>query len=282
MQISSLSVMVGPPKCNLRCPYCISKMTYRLEREFPTLTTERLSLLTDAYIERSSGNRYGIITGKGEPTLAPMEEVGRVVRVLHDKGITPELQTNGTLLNQKNMGHWREQGLHTLALSCVSHLDVVNSRILSQDKVSWDLAAIIHQAREFGYLVRLTAVLTKGGIDSPDSFLAFMRWAKEAGAQQVTFRNMGKPRNLALAGSKRIAAWIDRNYVDPAFIVQGLRKIGEEGESWPWAYRFDVEGISVVVTDGMNPPEDGIVRHAVIQPDGHLYGSWDDPSDIII
>jgi hypothetical protein len=40
--------------------------------------------------------------------------------------------------------------------------------------------------------------------------------------------------------------------------------------------------MSVVVTDCMSPPKDRVVRHAVIQPDGHLYGSWDDPGHILI
>ena len=57
---------------------------------------------------------------------------------------------------------------------------------------------------------------------------------------------------------------------------------GIEKEPLPWALRFGYEGMSVVLTDHMNAPIKEHVRHAVIQPDGHLYGSWDDPSDIII
>ena len=70
---------------------------------------------------------------------------------------------------------------------------------------------------------------------------------------------------------------------DPEYFV--LRLLGERGQEqdgFPWARCFTCQGMSVVVTDCMSPPKDRVVRHAVIQPDGHLYGSWDDPGHILI
>jgi len=278
--------MAGPPKCNLACPYCVSKMSYRLRaKPGEPLTPERIAFLADRFLEvsgRRPGEKLsGIITGKGEPTLSPLRDIGQLIDVLSRKGFTTELQTNGTLLEREKLYYLKWLGLDTIALSCVSHLDAVNSRIMAAGRFSWDLGRVARTASDMGMLVRLTAILTKGGIDSPDSFLAFMNWAKETGVKQVTLRKMGEPRNLALPGSMRIANWIRKNYVDPDFIVTILREGATEMEPWPWALRFDYQGISVVITDHMTAPEKGIIRHGVIQPDGHLYGSWDDPKDII-
>ena len=114
-----------------------------------------------------------------------------------------------------------------------------------------------------------------------------MRWAQDAGAHQVTFRKMGEPRNLSLPGSKEVAQWIRSNYVNPQLVIDWLRERvaaghATEKDQWPWAVRFGFEGMSVVVTEHMTAPIKEEVRHGVVQPDGHLYGSWDDPADIII
>lgn len=283
----SLSLMAGPPKCNLVCPYCVSKMSYRLKaKPGEPLTPERIAFLADRFLEvsgRKPGEKLsGIITGKAEPTRAPMEEIGALIDILAQKDYIPELQTNGTLLTAENLRYWKEKGLDTVALSCVSHLDAVNSAIMAAGSFRWNLGGSARAASNIGLLVRLTTILTKGGIDSPDSFLAFMQWALKVGAQQVTLRKMGEPRNLALPGSMRIANWIRKNYVDPDFIVRILKVQAHELEPWPWALRFDYQGISVVITDHMTAPEKGVIRHGVIQPDGHLYGSWDEPKDIIV
>ena len=287
MEISTLTVMAWKGKkvgaCNLKCPYCISHMTHRIEPEGRSMIQpERIAFLADKYKRVCAGIPYGIISSKGETTLTEKEELGKIIEVLYESGLVPELQTNGTLLNPEKMGYWHGKGLNTIALSCVSHIDEVNSQIMSGGKIHWQLAPTIREARKIGLLVRLTAILTKGGIDSPDSLMAFMTWAMKAGAHQLTFRKMGEPRNLALPGSLRVAQWIRANQVDPNFAITMLREKGREKEPLPWALRFGYEGMSVVLTDHMNAPIKEHVRHAVIQPDGHLYGSWDDPSDIII
>jgi hypothetical protein len=140
----------------------------------------------------------------------------------------------------------------------------------------------VRQARDIGLLVRLTVIVAKGGVENLDAFLAFAQWAKETGAHQLTFRRMGEPRNLARPGSKEVAQWIREHFIEPDFIIQYLSEHGTPKDLLPWARQFTFEGMSVVVTDCMSPPKGEIARHAVIQPDGHLYLSWDDPGDIYI
>jgi hypothetical protein len=261
-------------------------MTYRLinKTEQP-VSSRRLRELMQKFREVSGcqpdEKLSGIITGKGEPLLASRQELGMLIQLLAQNNYTPELQTNGALLDEAGLIYFKEQGLATVALSCVSHSDEINSQIMAGGRVRWALGRAARQAADLGLLVRLTAILTRGGVDSPDGFLAFMRWAKEIGAKQVTLRKMGEPRNLALPGSMKIARWIRKNYVDPDFIVRILQARANELEPWPWAMRFDYKGISIVITDHLTAPGKGKVRHGVIQPDGHLYGSWDDPKDII-
>jgi molybdenum cofactor biosynthesis enzyme MoaA len=285
IEISSLSVMVGSPACNLRCPFCISKQTYRVETPSRcAVPLARIAFLADKFLRVCAGLPYGIITGKGEPTLVSTEALGDVIEVLYagGKGLIPELQTNGTLLDQDNLARWRAKGLNTVALSCVSHRDEVNSRILSDGTVQWKLDRVVHIARDLGLLVRVTLVTVKGGVDSKAELGAFLDWAERSGVHQLTFRRAGSPRQLGRPGSEAVGAWIEDNRVDPDFVLETLRERGQEQDPFPWARCFTYRGMSVVVTDCMNPPKERVVRHAVIQPDGHLYGSWDDPGHILI
>lgn len=292
MQLGSLSVMVGKNRkataCNLSCPFCISKQTHQVElsaaQAEELLPIKRISFLAEQAKHLFNGFRYGIITGKGEPTLAPDSRMIDVIELLYDggKGYIPELQTNGTQLTLEKMKDWHARGLNTVALSCVSHEDRVNSQMLSDGRVNWELGTIVRQARDCGLLVRLTVIVTKGGVDNLEAFLAFAQWAKEAGAHQLTFRRIGEPRDMARPGSESVASWIRTNRVEPRFMIDYLRQHGREKDPLPWAQWFTFEGMSVVITDHMNAPKDGVARHAVIMPDGHLYGSWDDRGDILI
>lgn len=285
LEISTLSVMVGTPACNLSCPYCISKQTFRVASPVKrSVSLERIAFLADKYLKVCAGLPYGIITGKGEPTLVAKEEIADLVATLYagGKGLIPELQTNGTRLNEENLALWRAKGLNTVALSCVSHRDEVNSRMLSDGNVRWDLSRTVRIARNQRLLVRLTLVVMKGGLDSRDELFAFLDWAEQAGVHQVTFRRMGEPRSHARPGSDAVTAWIREHRLEPDFVLAGLAERGNEQDSFPWARTFTCQTMSVVVTDCMTPPTDRVVRHAVIQPDGHLYGSWDDPGNILI
>jgi molybdenum cofactor biosynthesis enzyme MoaA len=284
LEISSLSVMVGSPACNLRCPFCISKQTYRVGGAARSpVSLERIAFLADKYLRVCAGLPYGIITGKGEPTLVPPEEIGDIIEVLYagGRGLIPELQTNGTLLDERRLALWKAKGLNTLALSCVSHRDEVNQRLLSDGIVGWSLDHIVRIARELGLLLRLTAVLVRGGLDTRDELAAFIDWSAQRGVHQLTFRRLGEPRQAARAGSEPVAAWIRANRVEPDTVLALLAERGHEQPSLPWARAFTCQGMSVVVTDGLTQPQERAVRHAVIQPDGHLYGSWDDPGHIL-
>src|SRR3989339_210677 len=290
MELGSLSVIVGKNRratsCNLRCPFCISKQPQEvgLSSSPPEelLPIKRIAFLAEMAKPLFKGFRYGIITGKGEPTMAPESRMIDIIDVLYDggSGYIPELQTNGTLLTVARMKDWHARGLNTVALSCVSHRDEVNSRMLSDDRVTWELGNLVREARDCGLLVRLTVIVTKGGVDNLEAFLAFAEWAKDAGAHQLTFRRMGEPRDLRRPGSQVVADWIREHSIEPGFIIDYLRQYGREKDPLPWAQWFTFEGMSGVVTDHMNAPKDGVARHAVIQPDGHLYSSWDDTGDI--
>ena len=61
LEISSLSVMVGSPACNLRCPFCISKQTYRVDAPSRcAVPLERIAFLADKFLRVCAGLPYGI------------------------------------------------------------------------------------------------------------------------------------------------------------------------------------------------------------------------------
>ena len=225
-------------------------------------------------------------TGIGETTLAEPERLKQVFALWHDMGIISELQTNGSLLTHENLTLWHNnnKGLNTVAISCVSHFDQVNANILSKGRVPYNLAKTVGEARDIGLLVRLCVTMLRGdhgeGVNSPDSLLAFLKFAKEVGAEQVTFREMGKPRMIVEDRAKKVADWIDRHYVNPSFVINVLEGVGATKEaSLPWSVRYFYNGLSVVLAECLTPPIDGKVRSAVIRGNG-LYDGWDRPMRI--
>lgn len=285
LEVSSLSVMVGTAACNLSCPYCISKQTYRVGHATrSTVSLERIAFLADKYLRVCAGLPYGILTGKGEPTLAPAEELADIIEVLYadGKGLIPELQTNGLLLDTPRLARWKSKGLNTVAISCVSHRDEVNHRLLARGAGEWSLERAVRSARDEGLLVRLTVVLVRGGLDSYEEVGAFVDWSTRVGVHQLTFRRLGEPRAPARPGAEAVSAWIRAHRVEPDLVLSVLGERGSEQAPLPWARAFTCQGMSAIVTDAMNQPLDRVLRHAVIQPDGHLYGSWDDPGHVLV
>jgi pyruvate-formate lyase-activating enzyme len=283
-QITSLSIMAGTTACQLSCPYCISKTTFTTEQ--PRLDSRRLSFLIDKFRQACPGLPYGIITGKGEPTLF---DILPLIRTMHARGLIPELQTNGVGWTKLNLAEWAEAGLNTLAISLVSERCDANSNIMGKE---WDpVDDRIRYAIELGLLVRLTVPLVKGGLDSWESVKDFLEWAHSLKVQQVTFRKVGVPRPAGYPTpdmrerADQVVEWVRNNSVDPELVSRTMTSFmpgSVQQEPLPWAKLWTWSGMSIMLTDCMTAPKGGVVRHAVIQPDGHLYGSWEDPGHILI
>src|SRR3989339_166617 len=294
LKIATLSVVVNPPgqvlnvagkkvaqrRCDLDCPYCVSRTTPYIaglngESYAP------LPIIADwsrHYKRVAEGLPFGLITSKFEATKLPKEELGEIMQVMKSGGLLVELQTSGLHLNEDNLYYWRESGLHTLALSCVSFDDKVNSKIMSKRGLRWDIDQIIRTARPMHYLIRVAVIMCKGGVDSIDAFLAAANAAQKAGVHQLTFRKMGTAQQIATKGGRKIAEWINQNNTPPELPQKILRFLDEKGSDKqvvPWATIYSFKGMRVGVTAHMNRPDMDIARHGVLQPNGRLYADWE-------
>lgn len=86
--------------CNLRCKHCYASAVNRKVQEFSISDAERLA---EEFIE--IGVKMVIISG-GEPLLNP--HIFKIASKLKEKGISPQLSTNGTLINSKNIKEIQE------------------------------------------------------------------------------------------------------------------------------------------------------------------------------
>lgn len=294
LRIATLSVVVNPPgqivnaagkkvaqrRCDLDCPYCVSRTTPFIKglngEDYAPLPI--IAEWSHHYRRVADGIPFGLITSKFEATKMPKEELGEIMQVMKSGGLLVELQTSGLHLNEDNLAYWRECGLHTLALSCVSFDGEINSRIMSKSGLTWDIPSIIRTARPMHYLIRVAVIMCKGGVDSMDAFLAAVTAAQKAGVHQLTFRKMGTAETIDSKGGKKIAKWIKNNNTDqflPRKILEYLDEKGSDRQIVPWATIYSFKGMRIGVTEHMNRPDMDIARHGVLQPDGRLYGDWE-------
>ena len=153
MRIQTLSVSVGGPACNARCPFCISHMTGLPPRDRPPIPIDNFrAALGMAELGQTTTLLF---TGKGEPTLYAQEITAYLDFLWYRRQerlyVPPliEIQTNGMILGKvmdqdragqswpnvpdtpknrrsllkngpKLLKIWREMGLNTIAISAVA------------------------------------------------------------------------------------------------------------------------------------------------------------------
>ena len=272
--------------CNARCPFCIASATWktgwrnnkRLERAL------RKALDYGRYHDVDTV----LITGSGEPTLH-RRLVLRIAREARERGIPAvELQTNGALLAEDPayLGELSGHGVTTIALS-VASVNPVRSADLME--IDLDYLALAERLDSLGFLCRISLNLVRQDADRLSGYLGgYADLLVTRGVRQLTLRTLGVPdRPEETPEAAERIQWV-RDHGMPEEDVDLLRnQVVEEGAPLRrlsyGARVYDFHGLSVVATTCMSETEEvEEIRSFILQPDGHIYHSWNYRGSVLL
>lgn len=284
MKFQSLSVVAGTKHCNAACPFCVSRMTGLDLAGVRPQEIHRRNLLKTLRLARMGGVSTAIITGKGEPTLFP-HQIDEYLEYFDDQFPFVELQTNAIhiangRIAENTLQSWYDRGLTTILISNVGYDAELNRQTYMPKSESYlNIEHVIDLLKRIGYIVRMTCVGIKGGIDNADKFQKYLEFCSLIGADQVTWRPVSKPDTKERSDDQEVYDWTVEN---------SLTDI-EAREVRDWVTRhgvpirtlahggavFDVNGQNVCMTDCLtHDHNEEELRQLIFFPDGELYTDW--------
>jgi molybdenum cofactor biosynthesis enzyme MoaA len=152
-----------------------------------------------ADLARSRGAERAVITGGGEPTLLPWQQVNALVSACKRHFNKVVLITNGVRLaslpEQESSELLRDlavAGLTVLAVSRHHYREDTNAKIMKFEtwtpavlKAAAAVREILPQLR-----LRLICVLQKGGVESATDVSEYVSWATGLGVQEICFKEL--------------------------------------------------------------------------------------------
>lgn len=295
MRISTLSIVVGSAACNARCPFCVSHMTPPAGVALKAPDVNWRNFEKACRLAKLAGTTTVMLTGKGEPTLFP-DQVLEYLSALAPHGFPlVELQTNAIMIGDKalpgrpgspthadsdwnhRLRHWYNLGLTTVAISVVHWEEEPNRRIYVPYRKDYpDLQRTIRILHDNGFSVRLAVTMLRSYVDSPESTLGMVEFAKSSGVAQLTIRPVARPAESRDAAA---AAWVDQHAVPAESLAAISRMLETEGTplmDLPHGARvYDVRGQNVCLTDCLVvKPDAAELRNLIFFPDGALRYAW--------
>ncbi len=289
MKIQTFSIVVGGNKCNANCPYCVSKLTGKLECSDKFEKINMRNLHKALQFAKMSGVSTILLTGKGEPLLYP-EHISQYLELIKDYGFPfVELQTNGMLIPKMEeeglLGKWYYLGLTTVSLSCVHWFGHENREIFGKDyKEPSTYADIIHEAK---LSVRLSCVMYSGKVSTVGGVRTFAKKCKEWGIEQLTCRpvtNISWEEVMEAANNgdfskQKIYNWIKKHEIDFERKTEIERSFRSEAtlllELAHGAKVYDYKGqnisLNTCLTSSSDPND---IRQLIFFPDGRLMYDW--------
>jgi len=284
MQATSLSVNLAGG-CNAKCPFCIASTTWKTDsadnRPLRAGLTRALSYARYHKVDTV------LITGSGEPTLH-RDLILRILDAANRLGVPiTELQTNGLALarDESYLDELDELGLNTVAVSVAGTTAKASAQVMGVDL---DYFALARRVAERGMLCRISLNLTRADVDRLRSGLAaYVGELADAGVKQFTLRQLGIPEQHDDGDEARQKiGWI-REHAMAADDVEALRDtIRTDGHllrrlSYGAAV-YDYGGLSTCVATCMTETtKDDEIRSLILQPDGHIYHSWNHRGSIL-
>jgi molybdenum cofactor biosynthesis enzyme MoaA len=291
VKIQTLTMTVGGSACNASCPFCVSHMTPAngVTPKAPEVNWRNFHVA--CRLAKQAGVTTVLLTGKGEPTLWPIE-INRYLEELREYDFPfIELQTNGVPLARNEMlwrscppkadpewnqtGIWYDLGLTTVAISIVHFDPEANRQVyMPLHKAYIDLPTLIARLRGVGYSVRLTCTMCRGGVDDWEQVQELIRFANDQGAAQLTIRPVTQ-----VPGDSPEARWIKDRLIpleEIREIRNGLQCFGTKVMTLPHGGEvFDVMGQNVCLTDCLTiKPDTDDLRQIIYFPDGRIAYDW--------
>lgn len=182
--------------CQAACSFCFSGSSISIEKKKRIKDFEHL----DYWCERASGagaERF-VITGGGEPTIMPFDEILECLRISSRWFPKNVIISNGLFLSKhedetiaSRLKELKEAGLSVLSLSYHHWDPVTNKKIMGLDTEAEKIFSAYAKA-EPGSVprLRIVCVLQKGGVDSATQIQGFVDKALEFGIDQICFKEL--------------------------------------------------------------------------------------------
>jgi molybdenum cofactor biosynthesis enzyme MoaA len=293
MKATSLSVNLRLG-CNAKCPFCIShvtvKPTTRIDRESDQFMDALGRALAYAAFHRVD---TVLITSTGEPLLdiEAVRRVGESAKVFTIPIV--ELQTNGflllkpdgkTVMDQTHLDTVRQAGVSTIAISTAA-MDPRESATIMGLPAKHDYLAVASEVVRAGMVCRVSLNLTRDfHMLEFDDYVDTLR---EHGVHQLTLRSLGLPEvSRDTPAAQRVADWVEKNKLEDDLEIRLEGRIVSLGTALrplphgEWVY--DYRGLSVTVSSCLTETRREEVRSLILQPDGHVYHSWNHRGSIIL
>lgn len=290
MKIQTFSVLVGSAACNARCAYCVAKMTPHqgVSLKLPKINWRNFNI--GCRFARENGVSTVLLTGKGEPTLFPAQiDLFLNQLYMHDFPLV-ELQTNGIQLFQNkekyqcHLERWYKIGLTTIAISIVHYDNAVNKENFQPGGSYIDLVGLIKYLHKFGFSIRLSCVMFKGGIDSVEEVEKLVDFARKNSVEQLTITPVRAPEKSA---SQKVKKWVAAHQLSISEWVRIKCFLEVTGKKLlPLAHGatvYDLSGQNICLSDCLTENEStNEIRQLIFFPDGHLRYDWQYPGAILL
>jgi MoaA/NifB/PqqE/SkfB family radical SAM enzyme len=283
MKFQTLSVVAGTKHCDASCPFCVSGMTGLDIAGAKPIDINQRNLKKTLQIAEMGNVSTAIITGKGEPTLFP-DHVTEYLQWFNGAFPFVELQTNGVRIAKgyldKYLQLWYDLGLTTILISNVGYDQELNRQTyMPKTEKYYSHEELIKKLHDVGFLVRMTCVGIKDGVEDVETFKKYLDYCEFIGADQVTWRPVSKPDSRENTENPEIWDWtvdngvcvIDAEEVKEWVHAHGIliRRLSHGGAV------YDLGGQNVCMTDCLtHDPDEEELRQLIFFPNGELYTDW--------
>jgi MoaA/NifB/PqqE/SkfB family radical SAM enzyme len=296
MKIQTFSIVVGTKACNAKCPFCVSRMTGFDPVIGKTAEINEINFAKACLLAKLGGSTTVLMTGKGEPTLYPLEITTYLKHLVRHEFPLIEIQTNAMLFGQLARGEtpkikdmtrdevakWRDLGLNTIAISNVGHEQAWNQRIYGDGY--GDLAPTMDWLHDMGFTIRLCTMLQKECVDDTSKLQELLEFCRQHGVEQLTVRPIRKPASTKDGGA---STFVEQYGLEPAQEAEIARFIRAHGTliatMMHGAEVFDFHGQNLCLSDCLTVNKTGDdIRTLIFYSDGRLTYDWQYEGAVIL
>jgi hypothetical protein len=284
--------------CQAACPFCFSEASVSTDQ--PQMSIDPESARRWIELAAYRGAERAVITGGGEPTLLPWENMLDLVAACSSRFETTVLITNGVRLAgsaRSQIGVQLQElssaGLTVLAVSRHHHSEAVNAGLMRLETRTPTLLEAHASLRETlpKLRFRLICVLQRGGVESVEDIGAYLAWATSFGVEEVCFKELYVATSEeSVYFTRKANAWSAANQV-PLSVVHEWAELNQMTilQRLPWGapiFGGTVSGRPVRIAAYTEPSLfwerlHGLARSWNVMSDGTCLASLEDRRSVI-
>lgn len=189
MIIAGGSIVLGGNVCNANCPWCVSQMFESPQTSM--IINEQVAMqFINLFYDHSA---QLLITSVGDPLMYTGHIDWFMDRLCDLPASNIGLQTNGVdfaCLHDDELREWNEKGLRYVSLNVADIDPKQSNKLMRIDEEEFDYWETVQRLRELGFVVDLSYLFLKTGVNDVKAVRTVMDLAKDSNIDVVTFRNI--------------------------------------------------------------------------------------------